>query len=272
MSGYKCHTYHIVDPSPWPILISISLLNFVLGSLLYFNLKFAGNIIFIYSFIFLNTIIFFWFRDIIREGSFEGKHTILVQKGLKYGMILFIISEIMFFVSFFWGFFHLSLAPAIQIGGIWPPYGIHVFNYIEIPFLNTFILLLSGVCVTWAHNEILSNAINSKTKTIIALILTIVLAIIFTFLQGLEYLEASFSIADGGFGSVFFLATGFHGFHVIIGTIFLCVCLIRLIKFHFTQTHHLGLEFGIWYWHFVDVVWLILYLLVYWWTGLNVIS
>ena len=230
-----------------------------------------GGFTFIYSFFFFNIIIFCWFRDIVREGTFEGKHGIFVTNGLKLGMVLFIISEIMFFFSFFWAFFHLSLAPSIQLGSIWPPYGIQVFNYKDIPLLNTLILLLSGLSVTWSHKESLNNKIKNKKNIFISLILTIILALIFTCLQILEYIEASFTIFDGGYGSIFFLATGFHGFHVLVGTIFLFFCLIRFLKFHFSRKHHLAFEFAIWYWHFVDVVWLILYLFVYWWSALNIL-
>jgi len=224
----------------------------------------------LYSFFFLTLVAILWWRDVIREGTFEGKHTSVVQKGLKMGMILFILSEVMFFFSFFWAFFNFSLSPSVQFGGIWPPYGICVFNYADVPLLNTLILLLSGVFVTWTHNEILSKKSTNNFKAIFSLFMTIILAFLFTVLQAFEYIEASFSIADSAYGSIFFMATGFHGFHVIIGTLFLAVCLVRLIQYHFTRNHHLGLEFAIWYWHFVDVVWLFLYLVVYWWSGLSI--
>ena len=266
----KSHLFHIVDPSPWPLLASLSLFNLVLGSAFYFHGKSVGSLIVLYSFFFLSLIAFLWWRDVVREGTYEGKHTLVVQKGLKLGMILFIVSEVMFFFSFFWAFFNFSLAPSIQFGSVWPPYGICVFNYADIPFLNTLILLISGVFVTWTHKEILSKFSKNNFKAIFSLIMTIILAILFTVLQVFEYIEASFSIADSSYGSVFFMATGFHGFHVIIGTLFLSVCLIRMFKYHFTKDHHLGLVFAIWYWHFVDVVWLFLYLVVYWWSGLSV--
>lgn len=267
----RSHLFHIVDPSPWPLLGSFSLFNVVLGATLYFHGKTVGSFIILYGFFFLTLVSILWWRDVIREGTYEGKHTSVVQRGLKLGMLLFIVSEVMFFVSFFWAFFNFALAPSIQFGGIWPPYGISVFNYADVPLLNTLILLLSGVCVTWTHNEILSKYSKNKFKAIFSLFLTIILAALFTILQLFEYIEASFSIADSSYGSIFFMATGFHGFHVIIGTIFLTVCLWRLFKYHFTSNHHLGLEFAIWYWHFVDVVWLFLYLVVYWWSGLSIL-
>jgi len=194
----------------------------------------------------------------------------MVQKGLKLGMILFIVSEVMFFFSFFWGYFHFALSPAIEIGCIWPPYGIQVFNYLHIPLYNTIVLLLSGVCVTWTHNEIVRKNLKNKFNTYFSLILTILLAIHFTYWQLREYIMSSFSIADSVYGSIFFMATGFHGFHVILGTLFLSSCFIRLIRFHFTRKHHLGLEFAIWYWHFVDVVWLFLFISIYWWSSVSV--
>jgi len=186
-------------------------------------------------------------------------------------MILFIVSEVMFFVSFFWAYFHFALSPAIEIGCLWPPYGIQVFNYLHIPLYNTFVLLLSGVCVTWTHNEILLKNSKNKFNTYFSLILTLILAIHFTYWQLREYIMSSFNISDSVYGSIFFMATGFHGFHVVIGTFFLFICLIRLLKGHFSMKHHLGLEFAIWYWHFVDVVWLFLYVCVYWWASTSLI-
>jgi cytochrome c oxidase subunit 3 len=203
-----------------------------------------------------------WWRDVVREATFQGHHTYIVQKGLRYGMILFITSEVLFFVAFFWAFFHSSLAPSVELGAIWPPKGIEVLNQWEVPLLNTVILLSSGATVTWAHHSIVSG---DRNGAILGLLLTVILALIFTALQGLEYYEAPFTIADGVYGSTFFIATGFHGLHVIIGTIFLSVCLIRLMKYHFTKHHHFGFEAAAWYFHFVDVVWLFLFVSIYWW-------
>jgi cytochrome c oxidase subunit 3 len=237
---------------------------------------------------------FVWWRDVVRESTFMGHHTSLVQLGLRYGMILFIASEVMFFLAFFWAFFHSSLAPSVEIGAIWPPKGISVLDPWEVPFLNTIILLSSGAAVTWAHHAILNIigthiSINEKNaneknaevganrsalhdniasqEAITALAITVALALIFTGFQAYEYLEAPFTISDGIYASTFYLSTGFHGFHVIIGTIFLFICLLRLKQNHFTKTHHFGFEAAAWYWHMVDVIWLFLFVCVYYWGG-----
>ena len=207
---------------------------------------------------------FVWWRDVVREATYQGHHTLAVQLGLRYGMILFLLSEIMFFVAFFWAFFHSSLAPTVEIGAVWPPKGIQVLNPWEVPFLNTVILLSSGAAVTWAHHAILAGY---RQQGVAALLVTVLLALLFTLLQGYEYLEAPFTIADGIYGSTFYLATGFHGFHVIVGTLFLTVCLFRLMSYHFTKAHHFGFEAAAWYWHMVDVVWLFLFVSIYYWGG-----
>jgi cytochrome c oxidase subunit 3 len=207
---------------------------------------------------------FVWWRDVIREGTFQGHHTLEVQKSLRYGMLLFILSEVMFFVAFFWAFFHSSLTPVVDIGLIWPPKGIVPFNPWEIPLLNTLILLLSGATVTWSHYSILSG---NRTLAVFSLFCTVCLGLIFTLFQAVEYYEAPFALSDGVYGSTFFMATGFHGFHVLIGTAFLLVCFFRLLAYHFPKKHHFGFEAASWYWHFVDVVWLFLFVSIYWWGG-----
>lgn len=203
-----------------------------------------------------------WWRDIIREATFEGQHTFFVQRGLRLGMLLFIVSEVMFFFAFFWAFFHSSFNPNLAIGGVWPPAFIVTLNPWQVPLLNTCLLLSSGASVTWAHHAIIAR---SKEESILALIITVLLAIIFTSLQAYEYLTASFTISDGIYGSCFYMATGFHGFHVLIGTIFLFICTIRIYLNHFTDKHHFGFEAAAWYWHFVDIVWLFLFISIYWW-------
>ncbi len=207
---------------------------------------------------------FLWFKDVVREGTFLGDHTFVVQRGLRYGMLLFIISEVMFFFAFFWAFFHSALAPTFQINGVWPPLGFEnlVFNFLEVPLLNTLLLLLSGATITWAHHSLIKGAF---VETIYAFVYTIFLAVLFICLQAYEYIEAAFTISDSVYGSTFYLATGFHGFHVIIGTLFIIVCFIRHIKTHFSKKHHIGFEAAAWYWHFVDVVWLFLVAVVYIW-------
>jgi cytochrome c oxidase subunit 3 len=259
------HPFHIVTPSPWPFCISLSILSFLLSFVMYLHFyKFAG-IFTLLSFCCFCLILFGWFNDIIFESTYQLKHTLLVQKGLRLGMILFIISEIMFFFSFFWAFFHSSLAPAIQIGAIWPPKGINVFNPWEIPFLNTIILLLSGVWATLAHHIIKFKYKNFFLLANFCFFFAIFLGIIFTCFQVYEYITASFTISDGIYGSVFYLATGFHGFHVIIGTFFLIVVGLRHFYNHFILTEAVAVDAAVWYWHFVDVVWLFLFISIYWW-------
>jgi cytochrome c oxidase subunit 3 len=205
-----------------------------------------------------------WWRDVIREGTFQGHHTFAVQRGLRYGMLLFIVSEVMFFFAFFWAFFHSSLAPTVELGAVWPPKGVEVLDPWQIPFLNTVILLSSGASVTWAHHAILAG---EKAQATYSLVITVALAVLFTAFQVSEYLEAPFTIADSVYSSTFFVATGFHGFHVFVGTIFLAICLGRVLQNHFTRQHHFGFEAAAWYWHFVDVVWLFLFVTIYWWGG-----
>lgn len=258
------HPFHLVDPSPWPFISSLIAFSCAVGLVMFMHAYKGGDFLFLNSFFALLTIMFVWWRDVIRESNFEGHHTGIVQRGLRYGVILFIISEVLFFFAFFWAFFHSSLTPTVEIGSIWPPKGINVLTPWEIPFLNTIILLLSGCTVTWTHHAIVANL---RTQAIVGLTLTIILATIFTSLQAFEYNMADFRLSDGIYGSTFYMATGFHGFHVFIGTIFLLVCLIRLTKYQLTQQHHFGFEAAAWYWHFVDVVWLFLFVSIYWWGG-----
>jgi cytochrome c oxidase subunit 3 len=261
-SPYK-HPYHLVDPSPWPLTGSFSAGALVLGIILWahegsqwvFWLGLAGT---------LGTM-FMWWRDVVRESRTPGLHSPIVRLGLRYGMTLFIASEVMFFVAFFWAWFHFALYPEHVSGAtqaVWPPQGIKTFDPWDLPFLNTMILLLSGCTVTWAHASLLNN---DRKGLIQGLALTVLLGLLFTGLQIKEYSIAPFPFRDGGvYPSVFFLATGFHGFHVMVGTTFLAVCLFRAIKGHFTPERHFGLEAAAWYWHFVDVVWLFLFVCIYW--------
>ena len=260
------HQFHLVDPSPWPLLASWGACMFTTGGVLYMHKVIGGWSLFLNGFMLILFVMFVWWRDIVREATYEEHHTFVVQRGLRLGMILFIISEVMFFFAFFWAFFHSSLAPAHNIGGVWPPHAITAMNTYTIPLTNTFILLSSGATVTWAHHAIILNA---KRHTIISLIYTLLLATLFTYFQGLEYVSAPFNISDGIYGSCFYLATGFHGFHVFVGTIALVVSFIRIVLNHSTNTHHFGFESAIWYWHFVDVVWLFLFINIYWWGNLE---
>jgi|JI102314DRNA_FD_contig_91_756302_length_2784_multi_14_in_0_out_0_3 cytochrome c oxidase subunit 3 len=258
------HSYHLVDPSPWPLVASLGALMLTCGCVMYMHKYIGGwQLIRIGIFTILYSM-YTWWRDVIREATFEDKHTIAVQKGLRLGMVLFIVSEIMFFFGFFWAFFHSSIAPVYNIGGVWPPKAITTINTFTIPLTNTFILLTSGATVTWSHHALLARA---KKHSIVGLLFTIGLATLFTIFQLIEYITAPFNISDGIYGSCFYLTTGFHGFHVFIGTVALIVSLIRVVLNHFTNTRHFGFEAAIWYWHFVDVVWLFLFINVYWWSN-----
>lgn len=256
------HPYHLVEPSPFPYMASFGALGLTTGAVMYFQSYSYGGTLLIASATLIIVVAYSWWRDIVREATYQGHHTIVVQKGLRLGMLLFILSEIMFFFGFFWGFFHSSLGPDISLGAVWPPLGITPIDAFGVPLLNTAVLLTSGATVTWSHHAMIAG---DRYNTIIALIITVVLAAIFTGLQAMEYYESSFSIADSVYGSVFFMLTGFHGFHVLVGTIFLAVCLVRIIRSHYTKNHHNGFEAAIWYWHFVDFVWLGLFVIVYWW-------
>lgn len=256
----KNHTFHLVDIRPWPLVASVGALILTSGIVKWFYTS-QNNLIILGLLIIIITA-YQWWRDISRESTYQGLHTFKVLLGIKWGIILFIISEIFFFLSFFWGFFHRRLSPSIEIGLIWPPIGVYPFNPFQIPLLNTIILLSSGVTVTWAHHRIIENDLSEAKNR---LLITIILGIYFTSLQALEYWEANFTISDSVYGSTFFMATGFHGLHVIIGTTFLLVCYLRLSGAHFSSHHHFGFEAAAWYWHFVDVVWLFLYINIYWW-------
>jgi len=256
----KRYLYHIVDRSPWPLFSSFAVFFLTSGFVLYMHRVENGFYVFFFGFLMLITVFFVWWRDVIRESTYQGKHTLIVQRGIKLGFVLFLATEVMFFSGFFWAFFHSSLSPSIFIGSIWPPVNIVFLNPWGVPMLNTVILLLSGFSITWVHFSIISgNYVDARN----GFIFTLVLAIMFTLLQIGEYLEAPFNISDSIYGTIFFSLTGLHGFHVIIGTIFITVCFIRLINMHFTTTHHIGFELASWYWHFVDVVWLFLYVFIY---------
>jgi len=255
------HPYHIVDQSPWPIALSGVLLSLTTSAVLSFHGYPMGNYLLISSFILLNWGMALWFKDIITEASYLGAHTDKVQKGISLGVVLFIISEVFFFLSIFWAYFHSALAPAIEIGSEWPPKGIEPVNASEVPTANTTLLLSSGSAVTVTHHSLVDRLIDWANNGSVA---TIYMAFFFTLLQGMEYF--------GVFGSTFYMGTGFHGLHVIIGTIFLLVGALRVFTYHSTNTHHVGVEAAILYWHFVDVVWLFLFGAVYFWGGQQTIT
>jgi cytochrome c oxidase subunit III len=275
----KNHDYHLVDPSPWPFVGSAAAFIMAIGAVQWMHgsnpaIALIGLAGVLYT-------MFMWWRDCIKEAQ-NGDHTPVVSIHLRYGMLMFIASEVMFFVAWFWAFFDASLfsGEAIQAsrvaatGGIWPPAPVvdgavkstQVFNPLDLPLLNTLLLLMSGTTVTWAHHALLKN---DRKGLIWGLVATIVLGLVFTAVQAIEYAEAAFAFNrdNGGdiYGSTFFMATGFHGFHVIVGTIFLIVCLFRALKGHFTPEQHFGFEAAAWYWHFVDVVWLFLFAAIYIW-------
>ena len=259
---FQLHPFHLVETSPWPIIASFSLLILTTGAVMSFNNYINGEWVLIIGFITTASSMGFWFRDIIAEASYQGHHTIAVTKGISMGVALFIASEVMFFLSIFWAFFHSSLSPSAELGFSWPPAGIEAINPFELPLLNTVLLLSSGASVTYAHHSLIKG---NRKGTIYGLIATLILALLFTSIQGFEYYTAPFTIADSAFGSCFFLSTGFHGIHVLVGSIFLAVGFFRILSYQFTENHHVGLEGAILYWHFVDVVWLFLFISVYWW-------
>jgi cytochrome c oxidase subunit 3 len=258
------HPYHIVDQSPWPIALSGVLLSLTLSAVLSFHGYIMGDYFLLSSFILLNWGMSLWFKDIITESSFLGAHTDKVQKGISLGVALFIVSEVFFFLSIFWAYFHSSLAPAIEIGSEWPPKGIDPVNASEVPTANTTILLSSGSSITVTHHSLVDGLIDWANRGSVA---TIYMAVFFSVLQCLEYFGVPFTISDSVFGSTFFMGTGFHGLHVIIGTLFLIVGGARIFYYQVTNTHHVGVESGILYWHFVDIVWLFLFGAVYFWGG-----
>ena len=259
--NYTTNPFHLVEFRPWPLTGSIGALFIVRGLASWFH-GYDPIVLSLLGLFIVTITIVQWWRDVVREGRLQGIHTSAVLRGLRLGMILFILSEVCFFFAFFWAFFHRRLAPTIEIGNVWPPAGINCLRPWGVPLLNTVVLLSSGVSVTWCHHRIVEG---SKIEAMIRLTITVLLGGYFTFLQATEYLETSFSIRDRVYGTTFFVATGFHGLHVLIGRTFLLVCLFRLVLDHNTTDHHFGFEAASWYWHFVDVVWLFLFVSIYWW-------
>ncbi|MBV9078404.1 MAG: cytochrome c oxidase subunit 3 [Methylobacteriaceae bacterium] len=268
------HDYHLVDPSPWPIIGSISAFGMMVGLVLTMKglpvagLK-AGPYIFGAGLLGVLYVMAAWWTDVVREAGPGHHHTRVVQISHRYGMMLFIASEVMFFVAWFWAYFDAAFYPndpmqysRAELVAAWPPKGIETFDPWHLPLLNTLILLTSGTTVTWAHHALLEN---DRKGLIQGLALTIGLGVLFSICQAFEYSHAAFGFSGHIYGSTFFMATGFHGFHVIVGTIFLAVCLVRALRGGFTTTQHLGFEFAAWYWHFVDVVWLFLFAAIYVW-------
>ncbi|MDX5359762.1 MAG: cytochrome c oxidase subunit 3 [Alphaproteobacteria bacterium] len=265
----KGHDYHLVDPSPWPIIASVSAFVMAVGTVFYLH-GMIGPYVAIAGLLGILYTMYGWWRDVVNEAEHKGDHTPVVQLHMRYGMVLFIASEVMFFVAWFWAYFDASLFPgdarqlarADLTGGTWPPAGIETFDPWHLPLINTLILLLSGTTVTWAHHALLHG---DRKGLVNGLICTVALGLLFTCVQAYEYSHAAFAFSGHIYGATFYLATGFHGFHVIVGTIFLIVCLVRALKGHFKPDHHFGFEAAAWYWHFVDVVWLFLFASIYVW-------
>jgi len=269
----KHHDYHLVNPSPWPFVGSVSAFVMAVGAILWFH-DIAPVWVMLIGLVGVLYTMYAWWSDVIREGK-AGDHTPVVMMHHRYGMILFIASEVMFFVAWFWAYFdgffnqeaHEQYARIAAMGPTWPPTGVELFNPWHLPLFNTLILLTSGTTVTWAHHALLHK---DKRGLVWGLVITVLLGLLFTACQVMEYSEAGFQYTGNLYGATFFMATGFHGFHVIIGTIFLAVCLIRAMRDSFTPEHHLGFEFAAWYWHFVDVVWLFLFASIYVWGSWGV--
>jgi len=289
------HDYHLVNPSPWPLVSSIAVTIMMIGAVVWMKglvgsdakgvaaalLAKGDKALFFAGLAGVLVSMFGWWSDVVKE-SRAGDHTPVVQIGLRYGMVLFIASEVMFFVAFFWMFFEMSLfhgarehipevslwADTAKAWSAWPPKGVETLDAWQLPLLNTVILLLSGTTVTWAHHALQAG---DRQATKIGLAITVALGILFTGVQAYEYHhilhEAVFfndaAVNSTLYGSIFFMATGFHGFHVLIGTIFLAVCLLRLMAGQMSPEKHFGFEAAAWYWHFVDVVWLFLFAFVY---------
>jgi len=261
-SKFQAHPFHLVSPSPWPLYTSFALLTLTTSAASTFHLfPYAGYVLTVALLVVILSM-GLWWRDVISEGTYLGNHTLAVQKGLNMGVALFIASEALFFLGIFWAFFHSALSPTVELGAQWPPMGIEAINPFELPLLNTVILLSSGVTVTYAHHSLIQG---NRSGTLYGLVATVLLAVVFTFFQGVEYSVSSFTISDGAFGTCFYFGTGFHGLHVMIGTAFIAVGLWRVLAYHSTDNHHLGLESSILYWHFVDVVWLFLFIAIYYW-------
>ena len=259
----KKHPWHLIEPSPWPAFGTVALLTMALGGIWFMH---GGPL---WGFLTGVIILLFtckrWWRDVVSEAEGGTDHTPPVQRGLRVGMVLFIASEVMFFFAFFWAFFHSSVPLFSKVAApVWPPEGVRPLETWTIPFLNTLILLTSGATVTYAHHALRSG---DRPKAVRGIALTVLLGFTFLGFQAYEYGHAAFGLGDGIFSSTFYLVTGFHGFHVFIGACFLTVCFFRARAGHFKPDQHVGFEAAAWYWHFVDVVWLFLFVWVYWWGG-----
>jgi len=248
--------FHVLSLRLWPLIMRFTvLLSFIS---LYISLKIRFNFLFLVRIL----VILNWFKDVGRERDLLVEHRFLNNIFFKTGIILFITSEVIFFVSFFWCYFDFVLSVDFELGGIWPPKGVQRINPFRVPLLNTLILLSSGVLITWSHFSIL---FNDWFYAVLTLFFTLVLGVYFLCIQFQEYIDARFTFIRRGYGRIFFLATGFHGFHVILGCILISGRLYRFIVLGCDSLTHYNFEFSAWYWHFVDIVWLFLFIFIYWW-------
>ena len=252
-----------VQTSFWPLLVALVLFSLLGNTVLFINLKISTMMLIVPLF-FTILVSFLWWKDLSRE-RILGYHTHKLEVRLRISILLFILSEVFFFVSFFWAFYDAALAPRIELGIVWPPKGIVPLVVYSVPLLNTIILLSRGITVTWAHHSLINNFF---IKSVVSLFLTVLLGAYFLYMQYLEYSEAQFAISDGVYGRTFFMATGFHGIHVIVGALFLSHSFFNLLNGKLLFNHHFSFEAAAWYWHFVDVVWLILFISIYWWGRL----
>ncbi len=266
MAHVKNHDYHILNPSLYPFLASVFAFIMLFGAVLFMHD--SGPWVMLIGFVGVLYVMFGWWAETVKENQ-AGDHTPVVLIGLRYGFILFIMSEVMFFAAWFWSFFKHAMYPMGEqsplVDGVWPPAGIETFDPWHLPLINTLILLCSGAAATWAHHAIAHE--NNRKDMINGLAIAVALGLIFTVFQAYEYSHAAFGFSGNIYGANFYMATGFHGFHVIVGTIFLFICMLRAMRGHFTPESHLGFEAAAWYWHFVDVVWLFLFAAVYIWGG-----
>ncbi len=261
MAHEKNHPYHIIAPSLWPFLGAVGGFTMLFGAVLWMHD--SGPWMFLIGAAVVAYVMYGWWAEVIAEGN-AGDHTPVVRIGLRYGFIMFIMSEVMFFAAWFWSFFKHAMYPMTEgAGGVWPPEGIEPFDPWHLPLINTMVLLCSGAAATWAHHALVHD--ENRRDMVQGLALAIGLGMLFTVFQAYEYSHAAFGFAGNIYGANFFMATGFHGAHVIIGTIFLAVCMFRAMQGQFTQRQHVGFEAAAWYWHFVDVVWLFLFVSIYVW-------
>ena len=260
--------YYLPEPSRWPIVGSIGLFFLALGAVFTMNAVSGGWYIVLVGAIVMTYMLFGWFGTVIRESE-SGKYNKQVDVSFRWSMSWFIFSEVMFFAAWFWSFFKHAMYPmgpdSPRVDGVWPPVGIETFDPFHLPLINTLILLCSGAAATWAHHALVHEENREDMK--MGLWIAIALGAVFTLFQAYEYSHAAFGFSGNIYGANFFMATGFHGFHVLVGTIFLFICLMRTYRGHFTAKSHIGFEAAAWYWHFVDVVWLFLFFAVYIWGG-----